>query len=72
MNTERQPLLSAPDENHHHIVRPDLRNSPVDVLVDCQNDDGKNFVGNSNDCYKVRMKNFKKIKSYRYWNEFLI
>jgi hypothetical protein len=46
MNTERQPLLSTPETERHHIVRPDIRSSPVDVLVDVQNVDGKKKTQN--------------------------
>lgn len=47
MASERSPLLSQDVENHRSIPRPDLRNSPENVVVDGndeQSSDGKKKV----------------------------
>lgn len=47
MNTERQPLLLHQDvEQHRSVPRPDVRNSPQNVIVDgndTQSSDGESL-----------------------------
>lgn len=52
MNNERQPLLTNSQElEHQHVLaRPDLRNSPENVLIDVQNETNEGI------CYYISCK----------------
>jgi hypothetical protein len=41
MSTERSPLLHHDVEQHRNIPRPDIRNSPENVIVDGNESQGK-------------------------------
>jgi len=63
MNNERQPLLHQDVEQHRSIARPDLRNSPENVIVD--GNDTQSSDGESDDDGKQELPNSTNLLQFQ-------